>query len=811
MNQSAKKNLTAGLASRFRRPAISPVRSLAYGLAAVVIASVAGSGPLGDYLKTRIELPLLYRVREIAGAGPGISPRLRMVFFDDAAMAWLGAAEPSLGQWGPVIEAVSARRPSAIVINKVFGALPSGASVEDAREFATTMQGIYRRHGVPLIAGAYFHPVKNDFRERLSTASSQSFSPSSWGLDASLPVESQLATLGFSASDRARDFLYGPHPLLLPAFSGIGAVNYQSNMMVPLATRGQDNALVPHIAIAGFPGRAPGNGFLLVNGSRAPVNHQGEMLPDMVGRSKIARAAISMKHFLDPASREDAARKSIQPGDFVFIGNTSSAERAESSFPTPLGEVPASFAFASLVNNVLQGNYLREAPGGVLWWTGGALAGLLATVLLPAAVAIAALMLLVSAWVATALALFTWSGLAIPWLAPVTAASVAGILVISRNASVSRVNAIKVLAAFDGRVTREAMSSLVRHPERMELGCREVPVSVMFVDIAGFSLFAERRGAQEVFDYLREVLSDASRLILEHKGVIDKSLGDGLLAYFGQDLDSTSDQMDHATRAFECAHRIQRAHLIRNQQAMTAGQAVLPLRIGVNSAMCLLGDLGTEDRVDVTIVGGGVNFAKRLEDACDPGTILVSSTTYSLTNSLARSPGVPNGETSSGFVRKFVRVKHMNALVEAFEFDPLASEPQTKVRLVEAYRKTVGIERVDRRWVVPQGKIVTLKNEIGPCELVNFSSRGFAARMPALFARGSRLVFELVDERISRDLAGSGIASIEAEVRWSHRAGDSIIHGFTINGFSEDQAAAFNKILMEFCYSDDEFRLPRIG
>ncbi len=802
MNQTPKLQSVTGLAGRFRRPGISRGRSLAYVVAAVIIASASGSGSLGDYLRTRIELPLLYRVREMAGAGATVSPKMKMIFFDDAALAWLGAAEPSLAQWTPVLDAVASRKPSAIVINKVFGALPPGASNDDARHFVRELREIQDRFNVPLIAGAYFQSADNPFREKLSPGSTRSISPASWGLDPGIPVESQIGALGFPASDHSSDFLYGPHRALVAAFSGIGAVNYQPNMMVPLVLRGRDNALVPHLAVAGFVNRSPGNGFLLVNGSRAPVNGRGEILPDIVARARLARVAISMKHFLDPASRGPAAAASIQPGDVVFVGNTSSADRSDSSLPTPLGEMPASFVVASLVNNFANGVYLREAPGSFVWWLGGAIAGFAATSMLPVAGGIPALMFVACAWIFAALALFVSGGIAIPWLAPLTAAGVSGILVLSRKTSVFRANAIKVVSALDGRVTRESMDSLVRHPERMALECREVPVSVMFVDIAGFSLFAERRGAQEVFDYLRDVLSDASRLVLEHKGVIDKSLGDGLLAYFGQDLGSTTDQMDHAVRAFECADRIQRAHLIRNQKALAEGLPVLPLRIGVNSATCLLGDLGTEQRMDVTIVGGGVNFAKRLEDACDPGTILVSSTTFAL--------ATPDGRRSK-FVRKFVRVKHMNALVEAFEYDPLASEPQLKVRLVEAFRKTIAVDRVDRRWMVPDGKTVSLKTELGSCELINFSGRGFAARLPALFARGSRILFEVDDNRLSHELAASGIRTIEAEVRWSHDSGGRIVHGFSIHGFSEDQAAAFNKALMEFCYADDEFKLPRIG
>jgi hypothetical protein len=156
-------------------------------------------------------------------------------------------------------------------------------------------------------------------------------------------------------------------------------------------------------------------------------------------------------------------------------------------------------------------------------------------------------------------------------------------------------------------------------------------------------------------------------------------------------------------------------------------------------------------------------------------------------------------------------MKHMNALVEAFEFDPLASQPQLKVKLMDAFRKTVAIERVDRRWVVPHGKSIMLKNELGTCELVNFSGSGFAARLPALFARGSRFVFEIETADLRQKLTECDILKIDAEVRSCHGSGENIVHGFLIDGFSEEQSAAFNKVLLEYSFSDDEFKLPRIG
>lgn len=790
------------LASRFRRPGIHWARWVAFALTTALVACIFGLGDVGEYLKTRLDLPLLYRAREAAGRGPELSKKIRILLFDDSAMSWLGVGEPSLSQWVDVIDAISARKPKAIIINKVFGILPNGSNAGDATEFVKSLQAIRERDHVPVVAGAYFSQSDNAFRNKISASSVPSLGPASWGLDAAIPVPAQLASLKFFSKDNSTDYLYGPDPKLLPAFSGIGAVDYLQNMMVPAASHGRDNSLVPNIMIAGFGNRSPGNGFILVNGFRVPVNHQGEMLPNTVARKKIAGSAISLKHFLDPATRKVAAAATLVADDVVFIGFSTSVDAADSAIPTPLGLMPASFAIAAIGNSLVTGEFITGAPFEPLWWFSGGLIGLLLAIWFPVSTGLLALAGASVIWTAVCTCSFVFGGMAVPWLVPVVSIMTGGWLVISRKANLGRTNAITVAAAFDGRVSNESMKSMAQHPERMDLACREVSISIMFIDIAGFSLFSERRGAQEVFDYLRDFLADVSKSVLEHKGVIDKSLGDGLLAYFGQEINSNGEQLDHAVRAFDCALKIQRDHLQRNEGALGSGLPVLPVRIGLNSSTCLLGDLGTEKRMDITIVGGGVNFAKRLEDACDPGTILISSTTFSLA-----MPDVRN----SGFVRKFVRMKHMNALVEAFEFDPLASQPQLKVKLMDAFRKTVAIERVDRRWVVPHGKSIIFTNELGSCELVNFSGRGFAARLPALFARGSRFVFEIENEGLRQKLSGCDISKIDAEVRSCHGSGGNIVHGFLINGFSEEQSAAFNRVLLEYSFSDDEFKLPRIG
>jgi len=426
------------LASRFRRPGIHWVRWVAYTLTIALVACIFGLGDIGEYLKTRLDLPLLYQAREAAGRGPEISKKIRILLFDDSAMAWLGVGEPSLSQWIDVIDAISARKPKAIIINKVFGILPDGSNAGDATGFVKSLQAIRERDHVPVVAGAYFSKSDNAFRNKISASSVPSVGPASWGLDAAIPIPAQLASLKFFSKDSSTDYLYGPDPKLLPGFSGIGSVDYLQNMMVPVASHGRDNSLVPNIMIAGFGNRSPGNGFLLVNGFRVPVNHQGEMLPNTVARKRIAGSAISLKHFLDPTTRKVAAAKALVPDDVVFIGFSTSGDAGESAIPTPLGLMPASFAVAAIGNSLVTGEFITGAPFEPLLWFCGGLLGLVLAIWIPVSAGLLALIGASVIWTAVCTCIFVFGGMAVPWLVPVVSILTGGCLVISRNANLGR-------------------------------------------------------------------------------------------------------------------------------------------------------------------------------------------------------------------------------------------------------------------------------------------------------------------------------------------------------------------------------------
>lgn len=165
-------------------------------------------------------------------------------------------------------------------------------------------------------------------------------------------------------------------------------------------------------------------------------------------------------------------------------------------------------------------------------------------------------------------------------------------------------------------------------PQAAEGSARRVEqaeVSVLFADLVGFTAFSEKAPPTHVAALMEGFFNHAVEAIFACGGTLDKFIGDCVMAFFGAPMP----QADHARRAVEAAVRIRAGLATWNAERASQGLQVLAARIAINSGPVVVGDIGSERRVDYTVLGNTVNVAARLEEGvARPGDIVIGAETH---------------------------------------------------------------------------------------------------------------------------------------------------------------------------------------
>ena len=157
-----------------------------------------------------------------------------------------------------------------------------------------------------------------------------------------------------------------------------------------------------------------------------------------------------------------------------------------------------------------------------------------------------------------------------------------------------------------------------------ETDIRNATVSILFADISGFTSVSETKAPEEVAEFLSNFFSAAVDAIFAYGGTLDKFIGDAVMAFFGAPIP----QDDHADRAIMAGIMMMERVAVWNEEREKAGLPVVRIRVGINSGPAVVGNVGTEKRVDYTVLGSSVNIASRLESGvAKPGQLVISQNT----------------------------------------------------------------------------------------------------------------------------------------------------------------------------------------
>jgi adenylate cyclase len=167
------------------------------------------------------------------------------------------------------------------------------------------------------------------------------------------------------------------------------------------------------------------------------------------------------------------------------------------------------------------------------------------------------------------------------------------------------------------------VDEILQNPDALNLGGTNSCVTMLFSDVRGFTSMSENLEPEKVVQVLNEYFADMTPIVFEHRGMLDKYMGDGLMALFGVPLQC----QDAATNAVSAAIAMQRRMEAVNLDLRSIGMSDISIGIGINTGTVTVGYIGSEERTDYTAIGDAVNLAARLEKQAKSGQIIISRST----------------------------------------------------------------------------------------------------------------------------------------------------------------------------------------
>jgi len=184
----------------------------------------------------------------------------------------------------------------------------------------------------------------------------------------------------------------------------------------------------------------------------------------------------------------------------------------------------------------------------------------------------------------------------------------------------------EIQSVFSKYLPEKVIDQLLKDPGRLKLGGEQKELTALFTDIVGFTTFSEKYSPEQLVNILNAYLTEMTEILFKYEGTLDKYDGDAIKSFFGAPLYFE----EHAKRACWVAIEMQEKLAKLRQQWKKSGWPQLYMRVGINTGLMVVGNMGSKNRMNYGINGDSVNLAARLETANkEYGTFcLISETTY---------------------------------------------------------------------------------------------------------------------------------------------------------------------------------------
>ena len=313
----------------------------------------------------------------------------------------------------------------------------------------------------------------------------------------------------------------------------------------------------------------------------------------------------------------------------VLVGYTAVGFEMDNGTTPVEKEMKMVYAHANIIHQLLNGGYVTVVPdraGGMLaivlmglavyyTWRFRTLTSVLLTIG-------TALMLLIFQFVC-----YTSWTIHMDSVHPLTAMAIA----FAANIAMKSIHESRqkqfITEQFGRYISPDLVKAIAESEQEIQLGGVKKEVSVVFLDIRGYTPLTEKMAPEEVVDFLNMMFDLITEKTLENKGTIDKFIGDAAMLIFNAPIDVP----DHAFCAVKTGFDIQQGMKQVRREIYDKYGVEVNVGIGINTGEAVVGNIGSYLRVDYTAIGDHVNVAARIESVSEAGQILVSASTYERT------------------------------------------------------------------------------------------------------------------------------------------------------------------------------------
>ncbi len=383
---------------------------------------------------------------------------------------------------------------------------------------------------------------------------------------------------------------------------------------------------------------------------------------------------------------EPKIKKEFFKGKTVFIGLT--AAGLFDLKPTPISsKTPGVFIHAVAFENLLNKNFISHAPNLLILVMIFLISSIIPyTFLRQTSIKINLLIFLLTALILLLIVIMFFKvSLYIQFLPSFMCLIFSSIITLLYSYATEGKERRFIKRLFAQYMDKKIVDYLISNPESIAPGGQKKTVTVFFADIKGFTTISEKLSPEDTAMILHKVLNSLTEVVIKNAGVIDKYIGDSIMAFWGAPLKSDFDELNACNAALECVASINQL----NNHFVEKSLPTINIRIGIHTGAAIVGNIGSDRLFNYTVIGDTVNIASRLESVNKffKTSIIISEETYSK---------IPNIFTvrELGIIRVKGRVKPL----KIFEIlGKRENERAEKLLLIEKYNAAYSLFR-QKRW-----------------------------------------------------------------------------------------------------------------